>query len=109
MFPGLGIGNMEKMMKKLGMKMDNIPAKEVIIKSENGDIKINNPQVIKTTMKGEIVFQISGNISEEKFSDEDIKLVMEQSGVKDKDKVIAALEKNNGDMVETIMKLKGEK
>ena len=109
MFPGFGAGNMEKMMKKLGMKMDNIDAKEVVIKSESGDIKIKNPQVVKTTMKGQVVFQVSGDISEEKFSEDDIELVMEQSGIKDRKKVTAALKENNGDIVETIMKLKGEK
>jgi len=109
MFPGFGAGNMEKMMKKLGMKMDNIDAKEVVIKSESGDIKIKNPQVVKTTMKGQVVFQVSGDISEEEFSEDDIELIMEQSGVKDRKKVTSALKENNGDIVETIMKLKGEK
>jgi len=94
------------MLKKLGMKMDNIPAEKVIIKSESGDITIEEPQVIKTTMKGQVVFQISGNVKEKSFSDEDIKLVMEQSGVKDEEKVKKVLEKTNGDVVESIMKLK---
>lgn len=107
MFPGLSPDKMGKMMKKLGMKMDNISAKQVIIKAESGDIKIDDPQVIKTTMQGQIVFQISGNIKEEKFSEDDIKLVMEQSGEKDKEKIKQILRETNGDIVEAIMKLKG--
>jgi len=106
MFPSMDPKKMEQMLKKLGMKMDNIPAEKVIIKSESGDITIEEPQVIKTTMKGQVVFQISGNVKEKSFSDEDIKLVMEQSGVKDEEKVKKVLEKTNGDVVESIMKLK---
>ncbi len=108
MFPGLSPDKMGKMMKKLGMKMDNISAKQVIIKAESGDIKIDDPQVIKTTMQGQIVFQISGNIKEEKFSEDDIQLVIEQSGEKDKEKIKQILKETNGDIVEAIMKLKGD-
>ncbi len=99
---------MEQMLKKLGMKMDNIPANEVIIKTDSGDITIENPQVVKTSMKGQVVFQVSGNVKEQVFSDEDIKLAMEQSGVTDKEKVKQALQEANGDIVEAIMKLKNE-
>ncbi len=108
MFPGLSPDKMEKMMKKLGMQMDNIQAKQVVIKTESGDIKIDEPQVIKTTMKGQVVFQISGNIKEEKFSEDDIKLVMDQTGEKNKDKIRQILKETNGDIVEAIMKLKGD-
>ena len=108
MFSGLSPDKMEKMMKKLGMQMDNIPAKQVVIKTESGDIKIDEPQVIKTTMKGQVVFQISGNIKEEKFSEDDIKLIMEQTGEKNKDKIRQILKETNGDIVEAILKLKGD-
>ena len=107
MFPGMDPKKMEQMLKKLGMKMDNIPANKVIIKTDSGDITIEDPQVVKTSMKGQIVFQVSGNVKEEAFSDEDVKLVMEQSGIKDKEKIKQALKETNGDIVETIMKLKG--
>ncbi len=108
MFPGLDPKKMEQMLKKLGMKMDNIPANEVIIKTDSGDITIENPQVVKTSMKGQVVFQVSGNVKERAFSDEDIKLVMEQSGVSDKEKIKQALQETNGDIVEAIMKLKNK-
>ena len=106
MFPGMNPKKMEQMLKKAGIKMDNIPAKEVIIKTESGDITIDEPQVIKTTMKGQVIFQVSGNVKEQSFSDEDIKLVVEQSGIKDEEKVKKALQETNGDIVEAIMKLK---
>jgi NACalpha-BTF3-like transcription factor len=57
-------------------------------------------------MQGQVVFQVSGNVKEQKFSDEDIKLVMEQSGIKDEDAVKQVLQETSGDIVEAIMKLK---
>jgi len=108
MFPGLDPKKMQQMLKKMGMKMDNIPANEVIIKTDSGDITIENPQVIKTSMKGQVVFQVSGNVKEQLFSDEDVKLVMGQSGVKDEERIKRALQETNGDIVEAIMKLKNE-
>jgi len=99
---------MQQMMKQLGMKMDNVPASQVIIKTDAGDIIVEEPQVVKTTMQGQIVFQVSGNVKEKSFSDEDVKLVMEQSGITDKDLATKALQEANGDVVKAIMKLKGE-
>jgi len=47
-------------------------------------------------------------VKEQAFSDEDVKLVMEQSGVEDKEKIKQALKETNGDIVEAIMRLKNE-
>lgn len=99
---------MQQMMKQLGMKMDNVPASQVIIKTDAGDIIVEEPQVVKTTMQGQIVFQVSGNVKEKSFSDEDVKLVMEQSKTTDKEQATKALQEANGDVVKAIMKLKGE-
>jgi len=106
MIPQLDPQKMERMLRQLGIKTEPIPATEVIIKTSKGDIKITNPQVIKTTMKGQVVFQVSGNVEEDIFSEEDIKLVMEQSGVEDEKKVKEALAKSQGDIVNAIMELK---
>jgi nascent polypeptide-associated complex subunit alpha len=99
---------MQQMMKQLGMKMDNVPATQVIIKTDAGDIVVEEPQVVKTTMQGQIVFQVSGNVKEKSFSDEDVKLIMEQSGTNDKEQATKALQEANGDVVKAIMKIKGE-
>ena len=106
MLPNMDPKKMQAMLKKMGMKMDNIPANQVTIKTDSGDITITEPQVIKTSMQGQIVFQISGNVKEQKFSDDDIKLVMEQSGVNEKKLVEQTLQETSGDIVEAIMKLK---
>ena len=106
MFPGMDAKKMQQMLKRLGMKLDTVQANEVIIKTDSGDIIIENPQVVKTSMKGQVVFQVSGNVKEKLYSDEDVKLVIEQTGVKDEVKVKKALEESKGDIAQAIMKLK---
>jgi len=97
---------MQQMLKKLGMRMDNIKANQVIIKTDSGDITIDEPQVIKTTMKNQVVFQVSGDVKERTFTDEDVKLIIEQTGIKDEEKIKKLLQQNDGDVARTIMKLK---
>jgi len=106
MIPGMNPKQLEGMLKQLGMKMENISASQVVIKADGGDITINDPQVVKTTMKGQVVYQVSGNTSEVAFTEEDVKLVMEQTGIQDRKKVEQALQESNGEVVEAIMKLK---
>ncbi len=95
-------------MKKLGIKQEDIGASRVIIETlDNKKIIINHPAIQKIDMAGNVSFQISGDISEEKFSDEDINIVVEQTGAS-KDKAKRSLEKNNGDLAKTILELKEE-
>lgn len=111
MIPGLGGMNPKKMqglMKQMGINQDEVDAERVeIFKSDGKVIKIENPQVVKISMQGQESFQISGDVSEgdgEKFSDDDVKLVMEKTG-KDEESVKKALEENEGDIAEAILKL----
>lgn len=106
MFPSMDPEKMQKMLKKLGMKMDSISANQVIIKTDSGDITIDEPQVMRTTMKGQVVFQVSGSVKQKTFSNEDVKLVMEQTGVDDRARIKKLLQQNNGDVAKTIMQLK---
>lgn len=99
---------MEKMARQMGIKMDPIDAQEVIIKTPDKDIIITNPQVAKVNMMGQESFQISGDVSEtsrEKFSEADIKLIMEKTGAS-KEQSRQALEET-GDIADAILKLKG--
>ena len=101
---------MQQMMKQLGIQQVDIPATEVIIKSEGKDIIIRNPAVAKVNMMGQETFQISGEIEEREhaavpeISDEDIKTVMEQAGV-DRKAAQQALEEAEGDLAEAIVRL----
>jgi len=114
MFPGkINPKQMEKMMKRMGIKVDEIDARQVIIKCGDRDIIIDNPQVARTNMQGHDSFQISGSVREEaagevklEINAEDVKLVALQAKVNEK-KAREALEKANGDIAQAIMDLKG--
>ncbi len=102
--PGINPRDMQKAMKKLGIQQEEIPALEVIIKTQKGTLLIKNPQVTKVNMMGQESFQISGDIVEESISEEDITMVMEQAGVS-REKAKKALEEHKGDLAETILAL----
>ncbi|MFH1126284.1 MAG: nascent polypeptide-associated complex protein [Candidatus Altiarchaeota archaeon] len=113
MFPGKrNPKQMEKMMNRMGIKVDEIDAQQVIIKCSDKVIIIDNPQVVKTKIQGQDSFQISGAVREEsgevklEINAEDIKMVAEQAKVSEK-KAREALEKANGDLAQAIMDLKG--
>ncbi|MBS3086571.1 nascent polypeptide-associated complex protein [Candidatus Pacearchaeota archaeon] len=111
MFPGLGGGldpkKMQAMMKQLGMNQEEIDAKRVVIeKSDNSKLIIENPSVVKITIKGQESFQISGDVKEQEagISEADIQTVMEKTGVSMKE-AKKALESTNGDLAEAILSL----
>ena len=105
MIPKINPRQMEKMMRQMGVKQEEIDASEVIIKTKNKTIIIKNPQVSKVNMMGQESFQISGEIEESTISEEDIKTVAEQSNVSLKE-AEDALKKTNGDLAEAILILK---
>jgi len=108
MFPGMNKRAIEAAMKKMGVKQEEIDAKEVIIKLEDKELIIKNPNVSRVEMMGQETFQISGEIEEreiEKYKEEDVKIVMEQANCSDK-KAREALEESNGDIAEAIIKIK---
>lgn len=107
MFPGMNKKMLEKAMKRLGMKQEDIPAKKVIIECSDKNIVIENPQVSKVNVMGQDTIQIVGDMKEElksKFTEDDIKLVMEKTN-KSYEECKNALEKTGGDLSEAILKL----
>jgi nascent polypeptide-associated complex subunit alpha len=112
MFPGINPRDMQAMMKKMGIKQEEIDALRVIIEKEDGRIIIEDPSVIKVNMQGQETFQISGKAFEESKDEEkdteqnekDIEMIIEKTG-KSKDEVAIALEKNEGDIASTILEL----
>ncbi|VVB82771.1 Nascent polypeptide-associated complex protein [uncultured archaeon] len=107
MIPGINPKQMQAMMKQMGMSQTEIPSSRVIIEKEDGDkLIINNPSVMKIKMGGQESFQITGDISEEsgeKFSESDVKVVMEKTNCSEKE-AKKALEET-GDLAEAILKL----
>ncbi len=108
MFPGkINPRQMKKMMKQMGMEMEEIEAIEVIIKLEDSEIIISNPQVSVIKAMGQKTYQIVGEETvKSTIPEEDIKLVAEQAGVTPEE-AKKALEESNGDLAEAIMKLQG--
>ncbi|MBS3098363.1 nascent polypeptide-associated complex protein [Candidatus Woesearchaeota archaeon] len=111
MFPGMNPRKMQQMMKKMGIAQVDIPATEVIIKTEDKEIVISNPQVSKVNMMGQQTFQIVGDIEERsistepEISEDDIKTVMEQADCSEEE-AKKAIEENKGDLAAAILALK---
>ncbi|HLD39427.1 MAG: nascent polypeptide-associated complex protein [Candidatus Aenigmatarchaeota archaeon] len=96
----------EQMMKKLNMKVQEIPAELVIIKTKDKNIIISKPEIMLADMMGREVYQISGEVSESfTVNEDDVKLVMDKTG-KDRNTVVKKLEELNNDLARAITELK---
>ncbi len=111
MLPGMNPRKMQQMMKKMGIQQVDIPATEVIIRTEGKEIIITEPSVAKVNMMGQETFQISGNVhekevsSEPEISEDDINTVAGQANV-GSEEAKKALEENEGDIAAAILALK---
>lgn len=107
MFPRVNPRQMKRMMRQLGMEMEELKAQEVIIRLEDRDIVISNPQVSIIKAMNQKTYQIIGEEKEvQRIPEEDVILVAEQAGVS-REEALKALEETGGDLAEAIMKLKG--
>lgn len=98
---------MGKMMKQMGINTNTIPAKRVIIETDDKKIIITSPEVTEVAMQGQKSYQIAGVVSyEEAIKEEDITLVIEQASC-NRDQAIDALKKSKGDIAEAIILIKG--
>ncbi|MBI3026908.1 nascent polypeptide-associated complex protein [Candidatus Woesearchaeota archaeon] len=109
MFPGMNPRDMQKAMKRLGIRQEEIEAHEVIIKAPGKDLVIKNPHVSKINMMGQETLQVVGDIievdrSNAEISQEDIATVIEQTRCTTQE-AHAALEESNGNLAEAILRL----
>lgn len=107
MFPGINPKDLEKAMKKMGIKQEALDSTQVIIKTKDKELVINNPEVVKIDMMGRESFQITGEVEErelKKYTEEDVKTVMEKADCTDKE-ARKSLEKNDGDIAAAILEL----
>ncbi|MFQ5801105.1 MAG: nascent polypeptide-associated complex protein [Candidatus Hydrothermarchaeales archaeon] len=105
MFPKINPKQMKKMMRQMGMEVKEVPAKEVVIRLESGEITIKNPSVNVIEMQGQKTYQITGEESiKEGVQEEDVEVVASQAGVS-KEAAREALEKADGDLAAAIMSL----
>lgn len=97
---------MRKLMKNI--KMEEVAASEVIIKTDSGDIIISEPSVQRMKVKGRDTFQVSGEVIEEEtieVSEDDLALVMDKTGCSE-DEALEALGESGGDIAGAILYLK---
>ena len=102
------------MMQRMGMSMDSIPeVNQVIVKTANKDIIIDEPEVAMLNMQGQKIYQVIGGRGSEKtvvveqklaIPDEDIQLVAGQTG-KSVEEAKKALEESSGDLAKAILLL----
>ena len=110
MIPGMNPRKMQQVMKRMGIQQVEIDATEVIIKTEDKEIVITEPNVTKVNMMGQETFQITGHINEREktseieINEEDIETIITQTGT-DKETARKKLEENKGDMAKTIIEL----
>ena len=102
---------MRRLMRQL--KAKEIDAYEVIIKARDGDYVVEEPQVMAMEIQGQKMLQIIGELKkvesepkEEKtlFTQEDVELVMQQTGCSEEE-ARKALEEVNGEPAEAIISL----
>ncbi len=102
--------DLQKAMQRMGVQQKEVEALEVIIRCEDKDIIIQNPNVAKVSMMGQESWQITGKTieksrsSEPEIKEEDIKTVMDQTG-KSKEDALKAIKAAKGDLAEAIMSL----
>jgi nascent polypeptide-associated complex subunit alpha len=99
-----------RMMDRMGINMKEIPGvQEVIIRTADKEMHITNASVSEVNAQGNRIFQVIGEVEEveverKTFSDEDILLVQQQTGVS-REKAVAALEQSDGEVARAILTL----
>jgi nascent polypeptide-associated complex subunit alpha len=112
MFPGkVNPRKMKQMMDKLGMEMQSLEGVErIVITTAKGEYVFDAAEVVAMTMQGVTTYQITGEprfqAKAPAISDEDVRLVMEQTKAPE-DKVRKVLAETRGDIAEAILRLQG--
>ena len=105
---GMNPAKIQGMMKKMGISQTPLQVNRIIFERAEGNLVIEDPEVLKVMMQGQETYQITGEAKEEdveSFSDEDVLMVSQKSG-KSEEEARTALEKHEGDIAEAIMGLK---
>jgi nascent polypeptide-associated complex subunit alpha len=99
------------MMQRMGLNMNPINVEEVILKTKDKEIIIENPEVAVLEMQGQKIYQVvGGNITESAIEkkkiipEEDIQLVSQQAKVS-LEQAKAVLEQTKGDLAQAILLL----
>jgi len=100
------------MMQRMGMSMGEVPdVQEVILRTSTKEIIVENPEVAVLDLRGQKIFQVTGERITEKpierkiaIPEEDVKLVADQTG-KSVEEARRALEETDGDLAKAILLL----
>ncbi len=101
------------MMQRMGMNMDAIAdVEQVIVKTRDKEITIEEPEVAILEIQGQKIFQVTGGKVTEKekqqkaanIPEEDVKLVADQTGTTIEE-ARKALEESSGDLAKAILLL----
>mgnify|MGYP002761624499 FL=1 len=99
--------DMAKMMKQMGVDMDELDADKVEVHMGDKKMVFNDPDVKKMDAQGNEMFHMMGNYTQEKKEtgpeEEDIELVMEKADVS-RDEAEEAL-KNAEDVAEAVIEV----
>ncbi|MFB6143702.1 MAG: nascent polypeptide-associated complex protein [Candidatus Nanohaloarchaea archaeon] len=96
--------DMSKMMKQMGVDMEDVDADKVEVKVGDRKLVFENPSLSKIEAQGQEIFQLQGDYSEEQeVSGEDVELVVEKTGASEEE-AREALEEN-GDVASAVMAL----
>lgn len=114
MMPGrINPRQLNQMMKRMGINVKTIDnVKKVIIQTDTKEYVFDNADVSLMEAQGQKTWQIIGEPTIKPLQppqdtlNDDIKLVMEQTG-KSADEARKALKETNGDIAEAILKLSG--
>jgi nascent polypeptide-associated complex subunit alpha len=106
--------NAKRMMQRMGMNMGEMPdVEEVIFRTADKEIVVENAQVAVLEMQGQKIFQVTGQVSERALEtqeakvtipEEDVQLVADQTG-KSMEDAKRALETSDGDLAKAILLL----
>ena len=112
MLPGMGRMNpkqLQGMMRQMGIKSEELPAKKVVFELADKKLVIDNPQVTVMEVQGQKSYQVLGEAREEgkalEIPDEDVKMVADQASVSE-EKAREELVKVEGDIAQAIENLK---
>ena len=109
----------KRMMQRMGMNMDTVAdVQQVIIRTAGKDIVIDEPEVAILQVQGQKMYQVIGgqvseqapsqrqtaNVAQPTFSEEDVRLVADQTG-NILEKAKDALEECQGDLAKAILLL----
>ncbi|MBS7643571.1 nascent polypeptide-associated complex protein [Candidatus Bathyarchaeota archaeon] len=107
----------DRMMKQMGVRLQDVPnVLQVIIKTAEKEIILENPSVTVFEVQGQKIFQLTGqNIAERAIvmerkiaiRDEDVQLVASQTG-KPLEEARKALEETEGDLARAILFLQSK-